>query len=107
MGAEVGVAVLFGRWYIATIMVACREDGMSSITIKNVPADLCRRLKRAASEHRRSVNSEVIETLSRSLAPATVSADEFLARARSLRQRIRVVAPDVSALGRMRMEGRA
>jgi len=80
---------------------------MSSLTIKNIPADLCRRLKRVAAEHRRSVNSEVIETLSRTLGPASIPADEFLARARSLRQRIHVTAPDLAALGRIRAEGRA
>jgi len=80
---------------------------MSSLTIKNIPADLCRRLKRVAAEHRRSVNSEVIETLSRTLTAGSVSADEFLAKARQLRRRLHVTAPGPDTIARMRAEGRA
>jgi antitoxin FitA len=34
-----------------------------SITLKNIPADLHRKLKRRAKEHHRSLNREIIATL--------------------------------------------
>jgi len=36
---------------------------MASITLKNIPADLHRELKRRAEEHHRSLNREIIATL--------------------------------------------
>ena len=36
---------------------------MASITLKNVPADLHRELKKRAEEHHRSLNREIIATL--------------------------------------------
>jgi plasmid stability protein len=36
---------------------------MASITLKNIPADLHRELKKRAEEHHRSLNKEIIATL--------------------------------------------
>ena len=36
---------------------------MASITLKNIPADLHRELKRRAEEHQRSLNREILATL--------------------------------------------
>jgi plasmid stability protein len=36
---------------------------MASITLKNVPADLHRELKKRAEEHHRSLNREILATL--------------------------------------------
>ena len=36
---------------------------MATITLKNIPADLHRRLKKRAIEHHRSLNKEIIATL--------------------------------------------
>jgi plasmid stability protein len=36
---------------------------MASITLKNIPADLHRELKKRAEEHHRSLNGEIIATL--------------------------------------------
>ncbi|HEY2046156.1 MAG TPA: Arc family DNA-binding protein [Candidatus Udaeobacter sp.] len=36
---------------------------MPTITLKNVPADLHRQLKKRAEEHHRSLNKEIIATL--------------------------------------------
>ena len=36
---------------------------MASITLKNIPADLHRELKKRAEEHHRSLNREIIATL--------------------------------------------
>jgi plasmid stability protein len=36
---------------------------VSTITLKNIPADLHRKLKKRAKEHHRSLNREIIATL--------------------------------------------
>lgn len=58
----------------------------ATITLKNIPDDIYARLKEAADAHHRSLNSEVIACLERTLLPTRVSAQERLARARQLRQ---------------------
>jgi plasmid stability protein len=40
---------------------------MTTITIKGIPHELYERIKQSAAEHRRSINSEVIVCLERSL----------------------------------------
>jgi plasmid stability protein len=51
---------------------------MPTITLKNIPADLHRELKKRAEEHRRSLNQEVLATLrgatnqSRQIEPAAL-----------------------------------
>jgi len=59
-----------------------------TITLKNIPDDIYARLKEAADAHHRSLNSEVIACLERTLLPTRVPAQERLARARQLRQGI-------------------
>jgi len=59
---------------------------MATLTIKNVPDPLVRRLKARATLHRRSLNREVIACLE-ALAQATpVDPDGLLARAREVRR---------------------
>lgn len=60
----------------------------ATITLKNIPDDIYARLKEAADAHHRSLNSEVIACLERTLLPTRVPAQERLARARQLRQDI-------------------
>jgi plasmid stability protein len=64
---------------------------MATLTIKNIPDELYRELKRTAGQHRRSLNSEVIVCLERSLQIAGSDASSILARARELR--VRTVRP--------------
>lgn len=61
----------------------------ATITLKNIPDDIYDRLKEAAEAHHRSLNSEVIACLEKTLLPAKVSPEERLARARELRQRLK------------------
>lgn len=58
----------------------------ATMTLKNIPDDIYARLKEAAAAHHRSLNSEVIACLERTLVPTRVPAQERLARARRLRQ---------------------
>ena len=62
---------------------------MATLTIKNVPEALVRRLKQQAVAHRRSLNLEVITCLE-SVAQATpVDVEAMLARVRAVRRPLR------------------
>jgi len=58
---------------------------MATLTIKNIPDELYRQLKKTAEQHRRSLNSEVIVCLERSLQRSRSDAASILARVRELR----------------------
>ena len=59
---------------------------MATLTIKNVPEPLVRRLKRRAAAHRRSLNLEVISCLETTVQATPVDAETLLARVRALRR---------------------
>lgn len=61
---------------------------MPTLTIKNVPREIHKRLKESAARHRRSINSEVIDCLERSFMSTRVDPEEHLARVRELRRRV-------------------
>src|SRR3989441_12367781 len=58
---------------------------MATLTVKNVPQPLVRRLKARATLHRRSLNREVIACLEVLAQAAPVDAEALLARAREVR----------------------
>ncbi len=62
---------------------------MATLTIKNIPEKLRKRLKESAAQHRRSINSEAISCLETVLISTRVDPVEFLEQARALRQRRR------------------
>src|SRR6266567_7068312 len=64
------------------------EANMATLTIKNVPEKLHRRLKQSAAEHRRSMNSEVIACLERELISRRMDPEEFLAEVDKARERV-------------------
>lgn len=57
----------------------------TTLTLKNIPDAVYERLKAAAEQHRRSLNSEAIVCLEAVLLPQRVTPAERLARARELR----------------------
>jgi len=61
---------------------------MPSLTIKNIPEDLYNELKHVAEQHHRSINSEVIVCLKRTLFPKRVSPEERLNNIHALRSQI-------------------
>lgn len=62
---------------------------MATLTLKNVPDDLHRRLKARAEQNHRSLNREAIRCLEESVADgAPPAADEAFARADALRDRL-------------------
>ena len=61
---------------------------MPSLTLKNIPDEIYRRLKERAERHRRSLNSEIIVCLEETLQPAPTRVEDTLAAARRLRARV-------------------
>ncbi len=78
---------------------------MPTFTVKNIPDELLDRLKRAAETHRRSVNSEILTRLERSLG-VTPAPAEILATARTLRQAIGGPPLTLAELDRAKSAGR-
>jgi plasmid stability protein len=66
-------------------MVSLEGYGMATLTIKNVPDKLVRRLKSQAALHRRSLNLEVIACLEAATGATAIDPDALLATARAIR----------------------
>jgi plasmid stability protein len=80
---------------------------MPALTIKGVPDDVYRRLKMSAARHRRSLNSEVITCLERSLAFPERKPEETVAALRRLHRTLRGVPKLTDAfLRRAKSRGR-
>ncbi len=79
---------------------------MASLTIKNVPEELVRRLKKQASIHRRSLNLEVIACLEQAACSVAVDPEALIARARAVRVEPRGVRLTDRTLARLRADGR-
>ena len=62
---------------------------MPALTIKNIPDTVYQKLKTAAELHRRSINSEVLICLERSLMATKASSAERLNRIEQLRATIK------------------
>jgi len=58
---------------------------MPALTIKNIPDDLYSRLKEAAQIHHRSMNSEILYCVERTLLPHKIDVSEHIVVARKLR----------------------
>jgi len=61
---------------------------MPALTIKNIPDNLYNELKYIAKQHHRSINSEVIVCLKRSLLPKRVNPEERLSTIRAIRSQV-------------------
>ena len=79
---------------------------MITITIKGIPKETHRELKKRAAAHGRSLNREAIAVLESSVRSVPVEAEGIIQRARQFRNslRFRVTAAD---LKRFKEEGRA
>jgi plasmid stability protein len=58
---------------------------MPALTVKNIPDDLYVRLKESAKVHHRSMNSEILYCVERTLGTHRIDVSEHLAIARKLR----------------------
>lgn len=79
---------------------------MPNLTIKSVPEVLLEQLKASAAAHRRSLNSEVLVRLERSLGSTQVDPEAFLARVEALQRRISLPPLTDELLEQARTEGR-
>lgn len=79
---------------------------MTTITVKNIPDDLYERLKQAAKTNRRSINSEIIACIERSVSPRPLDIETFLAEARQLRERTAEYVLTPEELHHAKNEGR-
>ena len=80
---------------------------MASLTIKNIPDDLYEHLKQAANAHHRSINSELIYCLERTLLPTKLSAMELKNAAKTLRERVIADRIDPDEIDAAKNEGRS
>ncbi|HEV8304874.1 MAG TPA: Arc family DNA-binding protein [Gemmatimonadales bacterium] len=64
-----------------------------TLTLKNIPDALYRRLKARAAEHRRSLNSEVLVCLERAVAAPPLAPEDRIARVQAVRERLAGLPP--------------
>jgi len=79
---------------------------MATLTIKNIPEPLVKRLKQQAAAHRRSLNFQVISYLEQMTHSVPVDADALLARARALRRMPKGMRLTDRALNELKIVGR-
>ncbi len=79
---------------------------MPSLTIKGVPDSLFRRLKRRATLHRRSLNSEVITCLEQAASFPAIDPKAWLAEVDRLRVRLALRPLTEASLTRAKANGR-
>ena len=81
---------------------------MATLTIKNLPDTLYKRLKAKAAEHRRSINSEAILAVERAVTESeSRDPEEILTALRQGRSRLNDVFVTDAALRAARSHGRA
>jgi plasmid stability protein len=79
---------------------------MPTITLKNVPDDVYEDLKASASTHRRSINSEVIFCIEKTVRSHRPDPDELSKRAETIRNKIDVPPLTDAVLNQAKKEGR-
>jgi plasmid stability protein len=79
---------------------------VTNLNLKNVPADLHRRLKARARRHRQSLNCEVIQCLLEATSSTPVEPEALLERVRELRSQVKGRLKP-STLARLKGRGRA
>lgn len=82
-----------------------REVAMTNITLKNIPAEVHRRLKQRAKRHRHSLNREAIECLREATTATRVEPEALLERVRQLRANVRGRL-NAATLARLKSAGR-
>lgn len=79
---------------------------MATLTIKNVPEVLVRRLKTQAASRRRSLNNEVIACLETLTQAVPLDPEALLARVRAVRRTPARLRLTDRSLNRLKAEGR-
>lgn len=83
-----------------------KERTVATMTIKNMPDPLLKRLKKQAVVHRRSLNLEVIACLEQLAHSVPVDPDALLVRARALRRAPRGLRVTDRVLRELKLAGR-
>ena len=108
LGSRTGVAgSCSGRSLVrrGCIQYGCVMEAVRTLTIKNLPARVHARLVARAASHHRSLNGEVVASLTAAVEAAVVDPDQLLASARRLRATfVGRVAP--AALRKLKATGR-
>ncbi len=78
----------------------------TTFTVKNISPELYERLKLSASLHHRSINSEVIALIEAGIAAKKRKPEDFLASARSIRERTGRYRLKQEFIDRAKREGR-
>jgi plasmid stability protein len=78
---------------------------MASVTIKNLPEALYKKLKAQARVNNRSINGEILNLLQRETGERELNITEFLDRADKIKSRIKTKISDEEILT-MKKEGR-
>ena len=80
---------------------------MKTIIVKNIPEDLYERLRQSATENHRSINSEIIVCIERSVQSRKHSStDSILAKAREMRTRTKAPLLTHDEFNEMKNAGR-
>jgi plasmid stability protein len=79
---------------------------MTTLTVKNIPDDLYAQLKQRAEMNRRSVNSEIIMCIERTVRSTPINPETVLVRARKLREKSSGYAITEDELNQAKLTGR-
>ena len=79
---------------------------MPALTIKNIPDDVYNALKDSAKQQHRSINSEVIMCLKRTLFPKRINPEERLSTIRAIRSQVKSGTITVEDIDQVINEGR-
>ena len=79
---------------------------MPTITVKNMPDDIYEDLKKSASMHRRSINSEVIFCIEKAVRSQRLDPKALLTRVQAMRNKIEGPPLTDAVLRQAREEGR-
>ena len=79
---------------------------MATLTLKNIPDSLYNQLKEAARLHHRSINSEILYCVERTLSPHEINVAEHLAMAKQLRAKTANYLLTDEEIAKAKSEGR-
>jgi plasmid stability protein len=80
---------------------------MRAITVKNIPDNLYQRLKQSATENRRSINSEILVCIERTVQTQKhESVNDILTRARQTREKTKGLVLTDRKFNEMKTAGR-
>ncbi len=83
-----------------------RSNRMTTFTVKNIPTDIYDLLKQSAATNRRSINSEIIVCIEKSVSSRRIEVAMLLARARKIRKKTRNYLFTEDEIIKAKLEGR-